>query len=120
MQAVLPWICSSGECGRAASRDGAGGRRRSRGEDAEDVLLLHDEELLTVHLDFASGVFAEEDAIPRLDVERGLLARFGHPALADRDDLALLGLLLRAVRDDDGAAAGRLVLDPPDEDSIVQ
>ena len=57
---------------------------------------------------------------PALTSSGGLLAGLGHPALADRDDLALLGLLLRAVRDDDGAAASRFVLDPPDEDTVVQ
>src|SRR2546425_6054683 len=37
----------------------------------------------------------------RSDVEGDLLAVLGHLAVAGGDDLALLGLLLRRVRDDD-------------------
>src|SRR5689334_6253879 len=95
-------------------------RRVSGSEDAEDVLLFHDEELLAVDGDVAARVLSEEHAIARLDVERDLLAGFRHAPLADRDDLALLRLFLGAVRNDDGAAAGRLVLDPLDEDPVVQ
>src|SRR5216683_3119639 len=92
----------------------------SGAEDAEDVLLLHDEILLAVELDLATGVLAEEDAIPRLDVERGLLAVLGDLAFADRDDLALLGLLLGAVRDDDAAAPRGFLLDPLEQDTVVE
>src|SRR6266478_9477921 len=92
----------------------------SGGDDAEDVLLLHYEEILAVEGDVVAGVLSKEHAISRLDVERDLLAVLRYPSLADRDDLALLRLLLGAVRDDDRAAPGRLVLDPLDEDSVVQ
>ena len=46
-------------------------------------------------------VLAEQDAVARLDVERDDLAVVVELAPADRDDLPLLGLLLRGVRDDD-------------------
>jgi hypothetical protein len=95
------------------------GQRRSHpeptrlgAEDAEEVLFLHDEVLLAVELDLTTGVLAEEHAIPRLDVERGLLASFGDLPVADRDDFPLLRLLLGAVGDDDGAAPRGFLLGP--------
>src|SRR4029453_13474547 len=75
--------------------------RGSRAEDAEHVLLPHGEVLLAVQLDLAPGVLAEQDAVARLDVERKPLAGLGHLAGADRDHLALLGLFLGGVGDDD-------------------
>jgi len=71
-------------------------------------------------VDLATGVLAEEHPIPRLHVERGLLAVVGDLALADRDDLPLLRLLLGAVRDDDAAAPRRLLLDPLEQDAVVE
>src|SRR4029077_1476608 len=94
--------------------------RMSGSDDAEDVLLLHDEEVLAVERDVVAGVLSEEHAISRLDVERDLLAVLRYPSLADRDDLALLRLLLGAVRNDDGPPPSRFVLDPLDEHPVVQ
>src|SRR6266446_1402493 len=90
-------------------------------DHAEDVLLAHDEVLFTVDLDLGSGVLPEQNRVPRLDVERGQLALVVHLALADRDHLALLGLLLRRVGDDD-ATLGLLhrVLDTPHDDAILK
>src|SRR5262249_1324902 len=65
-------------------------------------------------------VLAEEDSVARLHVERDLLAVVGHLPGADGDDLALLGLLLRGVRDDDAASADFLLLDPLHENAIMQ
>src|SRR5689334_20670612 len=86
--------------------------RRSGGEDAEQLLLFHDEVLLAVEVDLAPGVLAEEHAISRLDREGGLLARLGDLALADRDDSALLRFLLCGVGDDDAAAPRGCLFDP--------
>src|SRR5260370_37778082 len=83
------------------------------------VLHLHYEEILAFVGDVVAGVLSEERAISRLDVERDLLTVLRYPSLADRDDLPLLRLLLGAVRDDDRAAPGRLVLAPLDEESLV-
>src|SRR5262245_7654579 len=89
-------------------------------EDAEYVLFPQDEILLVVDLDLAAGVLAEQDPIARLDVERDLLAVIGHLAGADRDDLALLGLLLRGVRNDDAAAPDFFFLDALDQDAVME
>src|SRR6267143_831373 len=45
--------------------------------NAQDVLLLHDEELLAVQLDLVAGVLAEEDAVAFFQRERAVLARVG-------------------------------------------
>src|SRR5947207_7459552 len=48
------------ECAPMVDR---GGAARSGADDAENVLLLHDEVLLAVQLDLAAGVLAEQDPI---------------------------------------------------------
>src|SRR3989454_5782091 len=98
-----------------------GGRAaRSGADDAEDVLLLHDEVLLTVELDLAAGVLAEEDPIALLQGEGELLAVLGHSAGPDRDHFALLRLLLRGVGNDDAAVLVVLLLDPSDEHAVIE
>src|SRR5947208_2225382 len=71
-------------------------------------------------LHLGAGVLPEEDLVTGLDVERDLLAVFGHLAVADGDDLALLGLLLRGVRDNDPALFHFLLLEPLDENAVMQ
>jgi hypothetical protein len=57
-------------------------------------------------------VLAEEDGVPGLHVEREDLAVVLRLALAGGDDLALLGLLLGSVGDDDALRrAARLLPD---------
>src|SRR5881296_2348363 len=98
-----------------------GGRAaRSGADDAEYVLLLHDEVLLTVELDLAAGILAEEDPIALLQGEGELLAVLGHSAGPDRDHFALLRLLLRGVRNDDAAMLAVLLLETPDEHAVVE
>src|SRR6266540_1880073 len=103
--------CSRSNCGRAGSL-GA--------ENAENVVLLHDQVLLAVQGDLAAGILAEQHAIPRLDVERGLLAVLVDRALANREDFAFLRLLLRAVGDDETAAADFSLVNPLDQDAVVE
>src|SRR5438270_13143822 len=79
--------------------------REKSGEHAHDVGLLHDQELLAVELDLGARPLAEQHPVAELDVERDELAVLVAPARADTDDLALLRLLLRAVRDDDAAGS---------------
>ena len=97
-------------------------RHRSRPsllENGEDVLLAHDEVLLVVQLDLGAGILPEQDPVARLDVERDLLALLGHLAVPGRDHLALLGLLLRGVRDDDPPLPDLFLFEPFDEQTIV-
>ena len=89
-------------------------------DDAHDVGLLHDEELLAVELDLGAGPLAEQDAVAGLDVERLNLAALVAGAGADGDDLALLRLFLGGVGNDDAALGPLLGLDAADDDAVVQ
>src|SRR6266568_1526630 len=89
-------------------------------DDAEDVLLAHDEVLLAVDLDLGTGVLREEDAIAGLDVERTDVAILQHLAVADGEHLALDRLLLGRVGDDD-APLGLLFLgDALHDDAVLE
>src|SRR6266566_9814328 len=77
-------------------------------DDGEDVLLAHDEELVAVDLELGPGVLGVEDLVALLDVDRLALAVIEDPARTDREDRALLGLLLGGVRQDD-ATLGHLL-----------
>jgi hypothetical protein len=57
---------------------------------------------------------------PAFHVEGLDLAALVAGAGADRDDLALLGLLLGGVRDDDAALGLLLRVDAADDDTVVQ
>ena len=72
-------------------------------DDAQDVGLLHDQEILAVDLHFAAGPLAEQDAVAGLDVEGDELALLVAGARADGDDFAFLRLFLGGVGDDDAA-----------------
>ena len=74
-------------------------------EDAHDVALLHDQEILAVDLDLGAGPFAEQHAVADLEVDRDELAGLVAAARADGDDLALRGLFLGGVGNDDAAGA---------------
>src|SRR5574342_299297 len=89
-------------------------------DDGEHVLFTQDQVLLVVQLDLGTGVLAEENLVARLHIERDLLALVVHLPVPHRDDLALLGLLLRGVRDDDAALLDLLLLLTLDENSVVQ
>src|SRR5262249_9001661 len=90
-------------------------------DDAEHVFLTQDEVLLAVDLDFRSGILAEQDAVARLHIEGNDLAILVYLPFAHGDDPALLGLLLRGVRDDDAAGTLLLLLlDPLRAHLVVQ
>src|SRR5881275_1557918 len=89
------------------------------GQNAHDVALLHDQELLAVELDLGAGPLAEQHAVASLDVEADELAGLVAAARADGDDLALLGLLLGGIRNDDPALGLFLALETTDDDAVV-
>src|SRR6267142_5912353 len=88
--------------------------------DAHDVRLLHDEEILAVELDLRAGPFAEQDAIALLDVEWNERALFIAGARADGDDLAFHRLFLGGVRNDDATLGFAFFLDALDHDTVVK
>src|SRR5918996_2176996 len=87
----------------------------------EDVRLPQDEEVLPVNGDLGAAVLAVEDLVPLAYVERdALLAVLIPLALAYGDDLALLGLLLRGVREDDAAGRRLLLFRCLDDHSVAK
>src|SRR6202158_5468829 len=67
-------------------------------ENAHDVALLHDQQLLAVDLDLGARPLAEQHAVADLDVDRDQLASFVAATRANSDDFALWGLFLGTGR----------------------
>src|SRR5215469_3917289 len=88
--------------------------------DSQDVVLAQDQQVFALMLELAARVFAEQDSVAGLDLDWDELALVGILALADRDDLALLRLLLGGVGNDNPALGPLLFLDALDENSIAQ
>src|ERR1700759_5677075 len=82
---------------RAGNRSGGALLGDALVEDAHDVGLLHDQQLVAVDLDLGAGPLAEQDAVADLDVELDQLALLVAHARADGEDLALHRLLLGGV-----------------------
>src|SRR5262249_17200805 len=89
-------------------------------DDGEHFVLAQDQVLLVVDLDFRSGVLADQDAVTLLDVQGQLLPLFVDLSLADGHDFRLHRLLLGRIGDDDSSFANLLLLEPLDEDSVVE
>src|SRR3954470_14386721 len=90
-------------------------------ELGQDVGLTEDEQLFAVDPDLRAAVLGVQDLVALGDVERNALLALVVPlAITDGDDLALLGLLLRGVREDQAARRGLLLFDRLDDQSIAQ
>src|SRR5690606_9722310 len=89
-------------------------------DHAHHVALLHDQQFLTVDLDLGAGPFAEQHAVAGLDVERHDLTLFVARAGTHGDHLALHGLFLGCVGNDDAAPSFLLGLDAAYDDAIMQ
>src|SRR5688572_16116374 len=88
-------------------------------ENGEDLVLAHDEVFLTVDFDLLSGILAEQDRVAVLDVERLALAVVLDLALTGGDDLALLGLFLGGIGDDDPANLLLALIQALNDDAVV-
>src|SRR4029079_10944772 len=88
--------------------------------DAHDVGLLHDQEILAVDLDLGARPLAEQHAVADLDVDGDELAGFVAAAWANSDDFTLGRLLLGGVGNDDAAGRLRLGVDALDDDAVVK
>ena len=76
--------------------------------------------LFAVELDLGTRVFAEEDAVAHLDVERTDLAVFENLAVTDGENFALDGLLFGRVGDDDPSLGLLFFFDALDDDAVLQ
>src|SRR3954471_8877255 len=79
--------------------------------DAEDIVLAHDQVGLTVHLDLSAAVLGDKDLVALLDGELDLLAVIVQLAGAEGDDVAFLRLFLGGIGDDDAALFRFLLFD---------
>src|ERR1700739_3517119 len=89
-------------------------------QNAHDVGLLHDQELLAIELDLGARPFAEQHAVADLDVDRDQLAAFVAAARAYCGYLALRRLFFCGVGNNDAALGLLLGVDALDDDAIVQ
>jgi len=74
------------------------------GDLGENVGLAQDQQVLAVDDDLGAAVLRVQDLVALGHVERDALAVVVELAVADRQDLALLRLLLRGVGKDDAEA----------------
>ena len=88
-------------------------------DDAHDVFFAHHEQFFAFDLDGLTGILAEEHLVADLQIDGTDLAVFQHFAIADADDLALIGLLGGRVRNDDAGCSPALFLQPLDDEAVV-
>src|SRR3954468_12642417 len=94
---------------------------RSTGDPGEHVGLAQNQQVLTVDGDLGATVLAVEHLVALGHLKRDPLARvLADPAVADRQHLALLGLLLRRIRKDDPGSGRRLLLHGLDDQAIAE
>src|SRR6201993_3525217 len=88
--------------------------------DAEEIALLHDQEIRAIDLHLGPRPFAEQDPVADLHIVRDQLALLIPRAGTRSDDLAFLGLLLCGVGNDDAAGGLLLGIDAAHEHAVVQ
>src|SRR5664280_295022 len=100
LSVACPWLADTvGPCDRRSTTSTATSPRRLLLDDRQYVPGGQDQVLLAGVLDLGAAVLAVEDGVADLDVERDPLLALVVPAAgADREDGALLGLLLGGVR----------------------
>src|SRR5882672_11380567 len=90
------------------------------GDNAHDIALLHDQQLLTVELDLGARPLAEQHAVADLEVDRDQLAGFVAATRADGGDFALRRLFLGAIRNNDAASGLLFGVDALDHNAVVK
>src|SRR5436853_6421989 len=95
------------------------GRFRRAAQLRQNFFFAKDEIFLVLDLDFRTTVFAEEDAIAGLDVQRD---QFALLALASSHgaDFALHGLFFCGIRDYDATLDAFFFLNALHDDTVVQ
>src|SRR6185437_7862771 len=89
-------------------------------ENAHDVAFLHDQKFLTIELDLGARPLAEQHAVTHLEVDRDQFAGFVTAARTNGDDLALRGLFLGTVWNEDAACGFVFGIDAFDHDAVVE
>src|ERR1700704_3073869 len=89
-------------------------------EHPHDVGLLHDQEILAVDLHLGARPLAEQHPVADLQINGNELAGLVAATRADADDLALRGLFLGGIRNDDAAGGLFFGLNALDDDTVVK
>ena len=84
----------------------------------QDFFLAEDQILLVVDVDVIAGVFAKQDPIAHLYVERDTMALF-HLASSDGHYFPLLRLFLSRIGDDDPALRGFFLFQPAYQNAVM-
>src|SRR4051812_44280258 len=95
-------------------------RRMRSGNDGQHVAGRQDEVLVAAVLHLGAAVLAVDDLVAHRDVERDAVAVVVDATGTDRLDLALLGLLLGRVGDDQAGSRGLLRLERLDDDAVLE
>src|SRR5213082_1083054 len=85
----------------------------------QDFLLAENQVLLVMNFDVVAGVFAKQDPVAHLYVERDTTALF-HLAGPYRDYFTFLGLFFSAIGDNDPALRGFFLFQPAHKDAVMQ
>src|SRR5665809_145886 len=110
--------------GRAPEHGRQTGLRRTTrsgsGNDSEDVAGAQDEVVGTGVLDLGAAVLAVDDLVAHGHVQRDAVAVVVDPTRTDGQDMALLGLLLGGVRDDQPGGGGLLGVERLHDDPVLE
>src|SRR5207245_1064921 len=89
-------------------------------EYGQNLVLAQDQDVLALEPDVRARVLPEQDLVAHLHIQGDLGAVVEDLAVADAEHLALLGLLLGRIGDDDPSLRGLLLLDAANDQTIVQ
>src|SRR5204863_8059481 len=76
---------------------------RQSTDNAEDIVLAHDQVSIAVDLDFSAAVFRDQHLVAGFNGEIDFLALVVNFTGAKSDDFAFLRFFLRGIRDNDAA-----------------
>src|SRR6266702_2211689 len=88
--------------------------------DGQDVVFTHHKIVVAINFDFGSGVFAEQDDIADLDIQRQHLAVFGFLAVAGGNDFAALRFFLGGLRNEKTSGCFGLFFYSLYDDAVLQ
>ena len=88
-------------------------------QNAEHIVLAHDDVLRALQRDLVAGVFSKKDTVAGFDVESHQCAILQALAVADGHNFALLRFLLGGVGDDDAIPRGFLFVNPLHHDAVI-
>ena len=94
-------------------------REGSTFQNGDNVVFAHHQDFLAIHLDFGSGIFAEEDLVAGLDTQCTNLTVIQDLAVASSHNLTAYRLLCRGIGNHDSARGGSLLFQALDDDTVV-